>query len=127
MKKLALILAPMALALSACVTTGTGTGGVAGAAGANIATAAVQVAVSAKCAVELNNNTYWKSATRLLTDVKKQELQSEVCGCVGQKATSSVTTTDLIIAAMDKTTQANLATKIVTQTLNACVVETFQN
>jgi hypothetical protein len=129
-KKLAVVLAPLTLVLSACVATGTGTGATTGTSAASatnsLAMMAVKVGVEAKCVTELNNNSYWKTGSKLLTETQKSELQTEVCSCVGEKATTSVTATDLVVAAMDKTSQANLAAKIVTNTLNACVVETLK-
>lgn len=129
MKKLVAVLAPLAFALTACVATDTATTGTTStASGAQqLGLAVIKVGVQAKCVTELENNTYWKTGSKLLTDAKKQELQTEVCSCVGEKATTSLTATDLIIAAMDKTQQANLASKVVTSTLNACVVETLKN
>lgn len=128
-KKLVAVLAPLALVLSACAATGTtGTSTSTGTTSANsLAMMAVKVGVQAKCVTELNNNSYWKTGSKLLTETQKSELQTEVCSCVGEKATTSVTATDLVVAAMDKTSQANLAAKIVTNTLNACVIETFKN
>ena len=89
--------------------------------------AAVKVGVQAKCVTEINNNTYWKTASKLMTETQQTELQNEVCSCVAEKATTSVTAADLVIAAMDKTSQATLVTKVVSSTLNACVVETLKN
>ena len=129
MKKLVAVLAPLSLVLTACAATGTtgGAGSTSGAASTNsLAMMAVKVGVQAKCVTELNNNSYWKTGSKLLTETQKTELQTEVCSCVGEKATMSVTATDLVVAAMDKTSQANLAAKIVTNTLNACVIETFK-
>ena len=129
MKKLVALFAPLTLALTACVATdSTSTTGTSTAVGAQqLAMAAVKVGVQAKCVTELENNAYWKTGSKLLTDAKKQELQTEVCSCVGEKATTSVTATEVLIAAMDKTQQASLASKVVTATLNTCVVETIQN
>ncbi|WP_122901900.1 hypothetical protein [Acinetobacter sp. B51(2017)] len=129
MKKLVAVFAPLTLALTACVATdSTSTTATSTTVGAQqLAMAAVKVGVQAKCVTELENNTYWKTGSKLLTDAKKQELQTEVCSCVGEKATTSVTATELLIAAMDKTQQASIASKVVTSTLNACVVETIQN
>jgi len=123
-KKLAAVLAPMVLMLSACVTTD-GTTGPTAANG--LALAAVKVGVQAKCVTEINNNTYWKTASKLMTQTQQSELQTEVCSCVADKATTSVTAADLVVAAMDKTTQATLAAKVVANSLNACVVETLKN
>lgn len=127
MKKLLAVLMPLTLALTACATGTTGTGTSATTTTGGLAMMAVKVGIQAKCVTELNNNTYWKTGSKLLTEAKKQELQTEVCSCVGEKATTSVTAADLVVAAMDKTSQANLATKVVTSTLNACVVDTLKN
>lgn len=124
MKKLLLALAPLSLALTACVTTPTNTTNTTN--GNSLAVAAIKVGVQAKCIVEVNNNSYWNSASKLLTAAQKQELQTQVCGCVGEKATSSVSAAEVLVAAMDKTSQASLISKVVTNTLNACVIETFK-
>ena len=115
----------MALALSACVTAdGTPTGATATATG--LAGTALKIGVQAKCVTEINNNAYWKTGSKLLTDAKKQELETQVCGCVADKATTSVTAADLLVAAMDKTSQANIISKVVASTLNTCVVDTLK-
>lgn len=123
MKKLLCVLAPLTLALSACVST---SGTTSAPAGNSLAMAAVKVGIQAKCITELNSNSYWKTGAKLLTDSQKQALQTEVCSCVGEKATTSVTAAEVLVAAMDKTSQASLASKVVTQTLNACVIEAFK-
>lgn len=127
MKKLIAVLAPLTLALTACVSTTGTTTGTAATTTNSLAMMAVKVGVQAKCVTELNNNTYWKTGSKLLTETQKQELQTEVCSCVGEKATTSVTAADLVVAAMDKTSQATLISKVVTSTLNACVVDTLKN
>lgn len=128
MKKLLAVFAPMALALTSCATVDgtTSTGSTAANTGNSLAMMAVKVGVEAKCVNEINNNTYWKTGSKLLTESQKQELQTEVCSCVGEKATTSVTATDLVVAAMDKTSQATLVNKLVTTTLNACVVDVLK-
>lgn len=130
MKKLIAALIPMAFALSACVTdtTGTAATGTTTGLGNGLAMTAIKIGVQAKCASEINNNTYWKTGSKLLTETQATELQTEVCSCVADKATSSVSAADLVVAAMDnKSSQATLATRVVSSTLNACVVETLKN
>lgn len=127
MKKLLAVLDPLVFALTACVTVDGTTGSTTANTGNSLAMMAVKVGVQAKCVTEINNNTYWKTGSKLLTESKKQELETEVCSCVGEKATTSVTATDLVVAAMDKTSQATLVNKLVTTTLNACVVEVLKN
>lgn len=125
MKKLIAVLLPIAFTLTACVTAdGVPTAGTSATAG--LATAAIRIGVQAKCVTEINNNSYWRTGSRLLTDSKKQEVQTEVCSCVANKATTSVTAADLVIAAMDKTSQATIVSKVVATTLNACVVDTLK-
>lgn len=128
-KKLVALLVPLTLALTACVspqgTDGSSTNVASGA--QQLGMAVLKVGIQAKCVSELENNTYWKVGSKLLTDTKKNELQTEVCSCVGEKATTSVTATELLTAALDKTSQATLAAKVVTSTLNACVVDVLKN
>ncbi len=126
MKKLAAVLAPLALILTACATTD-GTNGTVASGNNGLAMMAVKVGVEAKCVTEINNNAYWKTGSKLLTESKKQELQTEVCSCVADKAVNSVTAADLVVAAMDKTTQATMAAKVVNASLNACVVDVLKN
>ena len=128
MKKLIAAIIPLALLLTACVTdTGTTSNNTTSSVGGGLATMAIKIGVQAKCATELNNNSYWKTGSKLLSETQASELQTEVCSCVADKATSSVSAADMIVAAMDKTSQATLVTKVVTSTLNACVVETLKN
>lgn len=128
-KKLMAALIPMAFALTACVTdtTGTASTGAATGLGNGLAMTAVKIGVQAKCASEISNNAYWKTGSKLLTETQATELQTEVCSCVADKATTSVTAADLVTAALDKSSQATLASRVVASTLNACVVETLKN
>lgn len=130
MKKLIAALVPMAFALTACMTTdttGTNTSTGTTSLGGGLAMTAIKIGVQAKCATEINNNAYWKTGSKLLTAEQSTQLQTEVCSCVADKATSTVTAADLVTAALDKTTQATLATKVVANSLNACVVDALQN
>ena len=122
MKKLLALLAPCAFLLSACATDGTATTNASGTA-QQLGTAAVKIAVNAKCTTELNNIQAWKTATKLMTDEQKQNIQTEICGCVSDKAPQSVTAVDLATAALDPAARATLATNVVTKTINACVAE----
>lgn len=128
MKKLIAAIVPLAFILTACVTDTTGTASTGAASmGGGLAMAAVKIGVQAKCQTEINNNSYWKTGSKLLTETQASDLQTEVCSCVADKATTSVSAADMIVAAMDKTSQATLVNKVVTSTLNACVVETLKN
>lgn len=119
-----LVLAPIALVLSACVTD---TSSTAGATATNttqqLGMAALKVAINAKCTTELNNISAWKTATKLMTSEQKQSVQTEICGCVSEKAPQSVTTVDLATAALDPASRATIVSNVVTKTINACVAE----
>nr|WP_290446851.1 hypothetical protein [Acinetobacter lwoffii] len=113
-------LAPLTLVLSACATTGspetqTTTQQLGG--------AALKIAINAKCTTELNNIPAWQTATRLMTTNQKQNIQTEICGCVSEKAPQSVTAVDLATAAIDPAARATIVGNVVAKTINACVAE----
>ncbi len=132
MKKLMLALAPVVLALTACATTtGTATGTATGAASAQTTTqqlgvAALKVAVNAKCITEINNVAAWKTATKYMTAEQRDSIQTNVCGCVSEKAPNSVTAVELAAAALDVNTRATIVNQVVSKTVNACVAEALQ-
>ena len=113
MKKLLAVLAPIALALSACTTTtGTTTGTTtAPPATQQLGMTAIKIAINAKCVTELNNIPAWHTATRVMTPTQKQNVQAEICGCVSEKAPQNVTAVDLATAAIDPI-RANLRLKL---------------
>ena len=120
MKKLLIALAPLTLVLSAFATTGspetqTTTQQLGG--------AALKIAINAKCTTELNNIPAWQTATRLMTTTQKQNIQTEICGCVSEKAPQSVTAVDLATAAIDPAARATIVGNVVAKTINACVAE----
>jgi len=124
-KKLIAVMAPLAIILSACTATGTSTG--ANTAGTQAAqqlgSAAVKIAINAKCTTEINNIPAWQAATKLMTQTQKQNIQAEICGCVSEKAPESVTAVDLAVAAMDPAARATMVSSVVSKTINACVQE----
>ena len=125
MKKLLAVLAPIALALSACTTTtGTTTGTTtAPTATQQLGMTAIKIAINAKCVTELNNIPAWHTATRVMTPTQKQNVQAEICGCVSEKVPESVTAVDLATAALDPTARATIVSNVVSKTINACVQE----
>lgn len=125
MKKLLAVLAPIALALSACTTTtGTPTGTTtAPTATQQVGMTAIKIAINAKCVTELNNIPAWHTATRVMTTTQKQNVQAEICGCVSEKAPQNVTAVDLATAAIDPTARATIVSNAVSRTINACVAE----
>ena len=125
MKKLIAVLAPLALVLTACVATDTTTGTTSTTQSATqqLGTAAIKIAINAKCTTELNNIPAWQNATKLMTATQKQNIQTEICGCVSDKAPQSVTAVDLATAAIDPAARNTIVSNAVTKTINACVAE----
>ena len=125
MKKLLAVLAPIALALSACTTTtGTTTGTTtAPPATQQLGMTAIKIAINAKCVTELNNIPAWHTATRVMTTTQKQNVQAEICGCVSEKAPQNVTAVDLATAAIDPAARATIVSNAVSRTINAGVAE----
>ncbi len=122
MKKLIAVLAPLALVLSACTTTDS-IGNTSPSLTQTLGTAALQIAINSKCTTELNNLPAWKTATVLMTETQKTNIQSEICGCVSEKAPQSVTAVDLATAAIDPAARATIVSNAVSKTINACVAE----
>lgn len=119
MKKTLAVFAPLALVLSACATTGTDATNTT----TQLGTAALKIAVNSKCTTELNNIDAWKTATKLMTETQQQNIQSEICGCVSEKAPQSVTAVDLASAALDANARNTIIANAVTKTINQCVAE----
>lgn len=119
-KKLLLVL-PALFALNGCVapnannTTATTS--------QQLGMTALKVAVNAKCINEINTLPAWKTATRLMTTEQRENIQTNVCGCVSEKAPNSVTTVELATAAIDPTARATIVSQVVSETVNACVAE----
>lgn len=124
MKKLLLIAAPLVLALSGCVApNGTSS---ATTTSQQLGMAALKIAVNAKCLNEINTLPAWKTATRYMTADQRDNIQTNVCGCVSDKAPNSVTAVELATAAIDPSARATIVNQVVSQTVNACVAETLK-
>lgn len=124
MKKLIALLLPLILALTACVSTDSMNGTTSTqSATQQLGGVALKIAINAKCTTELNNIPAWKTATKLMTSTQKQDIQSEICGCVSEKAPQSVTAVDLATAAIDPVARNTIISNAVTKTINACVAE----
>ncbi|ENW03523.1 hypothetical protein [Acinetobacter beijerinckii] len=120
MKKLLLVV-PMLLALNACVAPNANNS--AATTSQQLGMAALKVAVNAKCINEINTLPAWKTATRLMTVEQRETIQTNVCGCVSEKAPNSVTAVELATAAIDPTARATIVNQVVSETVNACVAE----
>lgn len=124
MKKLIALLLPLTLALTACVSPDSMNGTTSTqSATQQLGGVALKIAINAKCTTELNNIPAWKTATKLMTSTQKQDIQSEICGCVSEKAPQSVTAVDLATAAIDPVARNTIISNAVTKTINACVAE----
>ncbi|TCB36816.1 hypothetical protein E0H82_03660 [Acinetobacter sp. ANC 4910] len=117
MKKRLAALAPVILVLTACATTETAT------TTQQVGMAAIKIAINSKCVTELNNTPAWKTATQLMTAEQKQNIQTDICGCVSEKAPQNVTTVDLATAALDPAARATIVSNVVTKTIQSCVSE----
>ena len=124
MKKLIALLLPLTLALTACVSTDSMNGTTSTqSATQQLGGVALKIAINAKCTTELNNLPAWKTATSVMTDTQRTNIQSEICGCVSEKAPQSVTAVDLATAAIDPAARATIVSNAVSKTINACIAE----
>ena len=120
MKKL-LFIVPMLFALNGCVAPNTNN--TAATTSQQLGVTALKIAVNAKCINEIHTLPVWKTATRLMTSEQRENIQTNVCGCVSEKAPNSVTTIELATAAIDPAARNTIVTNAVTKTINACVAE----
>jgi hypothetical protein len=120
-KKRLAALAPVILVLTACATTETAT--TTATTTQQVGMAAIKIAINSKCVTELNNTPAWKKATQLMTAEQKQNVQTDICGCVSEKAPQNVTTVDLATAAIDPAARATIVNNVVTKTIQSCVSE----
>jgi len=123
--KLFAAVALISLGLTACVTTDS-TGTTASTTTQQLGMVAMKVAINAKCTTELNSLPAWKTATRVMTDEQKTNVQGQICGCVSEKAPQSVTAVDLATAAIDPQARATIVSNVVTKTINECVAEAIK-
>lgn len=122
-KKMIAVLAPLALILSACTTTDMATTNNTTTTTQQLGTAALKIAINAKCTTELNNLPAWKTATKFMTADQKTDIQTEICGCVSEKAPQNITAVDVATAAIDPAARTTIISNAVTKTINACVAE----
>lgn len=125
MNKLFAAVALISLGLTACATTDS-TGTAASTTTQQLGMVAMKVAINAKCTTELNSLPAWKTATRVMTDEQKTNVQGQICGCVSEKAPQSVTAVDLATAAIDPQARATIVSNVVTKTINECVAEAIK-
>ncbi len=78
-----------------------------------------------QCLNKIETLPAWKSATKVMSNEQKQSIQTEVCGCVSEKAPYSVTTMDIATASLDPAARATIVNQIVTKTVSECVVQTL--
>lgn len=114
----------MLLALNGCVAPNTNNS--TATTSQQLGMAALKIAVNAKCINEINTLPAWKTATRLMTSEQRENIQTNVCGCVSEKAPNSVTTVELATAAIDPTARATIVNQVVSETVNACVAEVLK-
>ena len=117
------VLAPLALVLSACTTTDMATANNTATTTQRLGTAALKIAINAKRTTELNNLPAWKTATKFMTADQKTDIQTEICGCVSEKAPQNITAVDVATAAIDPAARTTIISNAVTKTINACVAE----
>lgn len=126
MKKTAAFIVPFILALTGCVTTDSLDSTAAGTTTQQLGAVAMKIAINAKCTTELENLPAWKVATKVMTAEQKSNVQSQICGCVSEKAPQSVTAVDLATAALDPQARTAIVSNAVTKTINACVAEAMR-
>ena len=76
-----------------------------------------------QCGVELEATRLWKVSTALLGEEKKNQLQTQICGCVGENALKDIPATTLLRAVVDEQVKKQVVQQGVLNTLKGCVVD----
>lgn len=76
-----------------------------------------------QCGVELESIRLWKVSTAWISPEKKNQLQSEICGCVGDNALKDIPATTLLHAMVDEQVKRKVVQQGVLNTLKGCVVD----
>lgn len=126
MKKTFGALCAIAILSSGCATDGTLATGTNQAAAQQLGVTAIKIAINAKCTTELDNQPAWKMMSRAMTTEQQQTVQTNICGCVSDKAPENITAVDLATAAIDPAARATIVNNAVTRTLNQCVAEALK-
>lgn len=120
MKKLLCVLPFLAMGLTACVTAD-GTMDPRATAASNVGMTVFKTAVDQKCRVELNNRNEWKLISQALGAEKKQQVETQICGCVGEESAKNVTIVELGQAAIDVNARNTIIARSVGNTLSTCI------
>ena len=75
-----------------------------------------------QCGVELEATRLWKVSTALLSEEKRNQLQTKICGCVGENALKDIPATTLLHAVVDEQVKKQVVQQGVLNTLKGCVV-----
>ena len=76
-----------------------------------------------QCGVELEETRLWKVSTALLGEEKKNQLQTQICGCVCENALKDIPATTLLHAVVDEQVKKQVVQQGVLNTLKGCVVD----
>ena len=76
-----------------------------------------------QCGAELEATRLWKVSTALLGEEKKNQLQTKICGSMGDNALKDIPATLLLHAAVDEQVKKQVVQQGVLNTLKGCVVD----
>ncbi len=109
------VLAPLALILSACTTTDMATTNTTTTT-QQLGTAALKIAINAKCTTELNNLPAWKTATKFIRRLTKKPIFKPKFVVVSvRKPHKNITAVDVATAAIDPAARTTIISNAVTQ------------
>ena len=80
-----------------------------------------------QCSVELNKRQEWRLVALAVTAEKQQQWEDQICGCVSEEATNSVTVTDLVQAATNQSARTGIVANAVTKTVTSCLNRFVKN
>lgn len=82
----------------------------------------LKTAVNQYCLSEIKNNTYYQTASLVLSKQQQNQVASSVCHCVTEQAPQHITVADATHAALDANYRSKLVTRVVLKSLQTCAI-----
>lgn len=82
----------------------------------------LKTAVNQYCLSEIKNNTYYQTASLVLSKQQQKQVASSVCHCVTEQAPQQITVADATHAALDANYRSKLVTRVVLKSLQTCAI-----
>lgn len=86
----------------------------------------LKTVINQQCQTQLQNNSYWKIASMAMSSDRQTQVANNVCGCVTDKASQSVSMSDMATAAINPSARTQIIGTAVARTMQSCYSQFVQ-